>query len=250
MTDETIFNNGETSKPDSSGDQPKGQDNQSSTDYNAIFKDHLASIKNEQGEQKYSDVEKALKALKDSQEYIKTLEGENQGLKEMATRNQTIEEALERLTTNRDQNTQQPQSKNEIDVEELRRIAREENMLITRESQQRNNKQEVSDTLIKKYGNAEKALEAFNSKAKELGVATEFLTDLAGNSPKAVLAYFDTTSSTVNKNITSSVNTESFKSKDDDQLKPLPPVGASSAEAMDLWRKVGNKVKSEMGINN
>jgi len=251
MTDETIFKDGEQNKPASTGDQPKEQNDQAnkSADYNAIFKDHLSSITNEQGEQKYNDVITALGALRYSQDYIKTLENENKSLKDSTVKNQTMEEVLEKLTTNRNQGTQQPQSNKEIDVEQLRKIAREENFLISKENQSRSNKQEVSDSLIKKYGNNEKALEAFNTKAKELGIDPKFLQDLAGTSPKAVLAYFSTTSSNVNKNIMGSVSTESFNNKgDDEELKPLPPVGSTSEEALGLWRKVGSKVKTEMGI--
>lgn len=248
MTDENIFGSGEV-KPATNGDQPTGQNNQPPVDYNAMFKDHLSSIKNEKGEQKYTDVKAALEALRSSQEHIKNLENENRTYRESQTRQETIEEALERLATNRNQNTQPSTNsgKKEIDVEELRRIAREETMLVSKERQVKDNKKQVSDTLVNKFGGTDKAKKAFSDKAEELGVSAEFLQELAGNSPKAVLAYFNATSSNgVNKNIKGTVNTESFNSMHKDKPDMKIKFGATTKDLMSAWNATKENVLAEL----
>lgn len=247
MTDESIF---QDKKPDSTSDQKVEQDNQpKGPDYDAIFRDKLTGIKNDQGEQKYTDVLTALEALKYSQEHIKTLESENKALKDENLKHQTMEEALDRITTEKNQNTQPTEpSKKDIDVEELRKIVREENSNLTKENQAKQNRSSVSSSLISKYGTAEKAIEAFSKKAEELGVTYEFLQDLAGNSPKAVLAYFNETSSQVfNKNVQGSVNTESFNKQESKEPKISGVMyGASSKDMLSAWKAAGDYVKAEM----
>jgi hypothetical protein len=252
MTDETIFNKDEDPKasvqPATDPNASKNQ-NQVTPDYNAIFKDKLAGITNDKGEQKYSDVFTALEALKVTQDHVRTLESENKDLRTNITKSETIEEALNRLTTNRDQNTDKTQGKQEIDVEELRRIAREENLLMTKEQQAIANKNAVSEALIKKYGEKEKAKKAFQDKADTLGISFDFLQDLASTSPKAVLAYFESQSTTNNTNKSFSQGTVNSESTFGEPVKRKiggVMYGSSTKDVLSAWNSAKESVMEEL----
>lgn len=248
MTDENIFKDPAPETDPKSGQEPKGEQSSQSVDYNAIFNDKLSGITNEKGEPKYSDVMTALEALKYTQDHIKTLETENKTLRESKIKAETMEEALERLskTTNTDQSTDKTEGKKEIDVEELaRRIVREESEAMSKRSQSTANKAAVSEALVKKFGDSDKASKAFEEKAKGLGVTKDFLISMAETSPKAVLAYFDTVPATVTKNLEGSVSTE-MKIGDPNKPKISGVMyGASTKDMMSAWNAAREAVLSE-----
>lgn len=248
MTDETIFKDPAPAADQNAGQEPKTEEKESKVDYNAIFNDKLAGITNEKGEQKYSDVMTALEALKFTQEHIRTLENENKSLRENKIKAETIEEALSRLnkTTDTNQSTDKTEGKKEIDVEELaRRIVREESEAMSKKAQAESNKASVSQALVKKFGDSEKASKAFEEKAKGLGVTKEFLTSMAETSPKAVLAYFDTVPATVNKNLESSVSTEITVGDPNKPKISGVMYGASTKDMMSAWNAAKEAVLSE-----
>lgn len=249
MTDETIFNNKEQDQNSGdTSDQQQSPNNQQQVDLNAIFQDRLSGITNDNGEPKYKDVYTALEALKHSQDYIRTLETENKGFKEELTKHETLEEAFNRLnSTNTNQNTDNTNSKKEIDVETLRRLVREEAELSSKETRKQQNSTQVSSELVKKFGDVDKAKKAFQDKAEELGVTFDFLSDLASNSPKAVLAYFQTTQNTTfSKNIQGSVNTSSTNQEEVNKPKIGGIMhGSSTQDVLSAWRAAKDAVLSE-----
>ena len=71
------------------------------------------------------------------------------------------------------------------------------------------NAAQVRNTLSEKYG--EKAEEVFVSKAKELGVDTEYFVELAHTHPQLVLSHFGDAAKPTGQPVQGSVNTTGLK---------------------------------------
>lgn len=161
----------------------------------------LAEIKNEQGEPKYADVNKAIEALKHSQDYIPQLKTENEKLKtdleevkEKLAKAAAMEEVLKKFTESpQDTATQEePESPPQASgLDEQTLSATLEKLLDQRTAEQSKaaNQSQVKDALSKKFG--DKALEAFKAKAEEVGLSQDALEQLSAESPTAVLALFN-----------------------------------------------------------
>lgn len=217
MTDQSIFNaaNSEATPPAN-----QNQSNGSSAPNVDPIADLLGSIKNERGEQKYKDVQEALKGLQNSQEYIPTIksqltaaEQEKIRLQAEVDRLRTIEDTVAALTSQQQsQGIQQaPAGMNEEQIAELvnRTLTRKE-----QENVQRSNLTTVVSTLQQSFGaDAEKK---YNEKAKELGMSVTELNTLAAKSPKAVLSMLGVTGQPAKQDASASngsVNTSAFQPK-------------------------------------
>lgn len=108
-TDKSIFENSQAtpeSSPDTSGNQePAFNNNQ--------FSDLLSGIRNEQGQQKYSSVEEALKGGAHAQNFIKQLQEENASLKaslsksdELQSKYSEIEKTVQTLMSQKNEESQ------------------------------------------------------------------------------------------------------------------------------------------------
>lgn len=216
-------------------------------DVNAIFKDHLSSIVDDSGEPKYKDVFTALDALKHTQDYVKTLQEENRQFRESKTQETTMEEALRKLSANKVQNdsTKSP----DLDAETVKGMTLETLRQYEAEKTARANEQAVSDALVKKYGDAEKAKAEYAKKAQELGVDTDTFRSLAQRSPKAVLSYFDgAKDQSFDKNLNGSVNTSALGHSQTTQEKPRNIMyGATTGDMVSAWKSAGQSVLNELG---
>lgn len=214
----------------------------------------LSAIKNEQGVQKYDSVEKALEALKHSQEYIPSLktelekkENELAELRAVKGRYENLEAIVERLTATKPTGEEPPATKglDEQAVNELvkRTLAETES---SRKATENLNK--VQEVLIGKF--KDKASEAVKAKADELGVTTKYLEELAKKSPTLALQLFNT-----KVGESPSATTSSFSSS----LNPQQPAkvakpersllsGAKSADVADFFKKVKDEVYRDNGI--
>ena len=253
MTDQvnptSIFDEGK--KPVEENKQPTSvqQTDQSvKPDVNAIFKDHLSSIVDDSGEPKYKDVFTALDALKHTQDYVKTLQDENRQFRESQTQNTTMEEALRKLSANKEQNdsTKSPA----LDADTIKGLSLETIRQYEADKSARANEQAVSDALVKKFGDADKAKAEYASKALELGVDVDTLRSLAQRSPKAVLSYFDVKSTqSFDKNLNGSVNTAALNTNPNQQEKPRNIMyGATTGDMVGAWKSAGQSVLNELGI--
>lgn len=208
----------------------------------------LSAIKNEQGVQKYDSVEKALEALKHSQEYIPSLktelekkENELAELRAAKSRYENLETVVERLTATKPNGEEPPATKglDEQAVNELvkRTLAETEN---SRRAADNLNK--VQEALVGKF--KDKAAEVVKARATELGVTTKDLEELAKKSPALALQLFNTKAGDF-----PTVTSTDFSST----LKPheQPPVGrpeksllsgASSAEVKDYFSRLKDEV--------
>lgn len=227
------------------GEESKGA---KTPDVNAIFKDHLSGIVDDKGEPKYNDVYTALEALKHSQEYIKTLQEENKQYKETTKQADTMEEALRKLTANKEQNdsTKSP----ELDVDKVRGMTLETLKQYEAEKAAAANENAVSQELVKKFGDVEKAKEAYNRKAEELGVDADTLRSLARRSPKAVLSYFNVQANSFDKNVQGSVNTSALKgSQNASEPRKNIMYGSKSGDVVNAWKAAGQAVLKDLENN-
>ena len=251
MTDQgTIFN---PEQPEQPAAQPEVKPDQTATpdqgvkspDLNEVFADALSSIKNENGEQKYSDVFTALNALKHTQDHVRTLEEENRTFREESIKAKTMDEVLQQVTANKDQTVQTVPAG--LDAESVKDVTLDTLRQYEAQKMAQANQQDVVAKLTNKFGSAEKAEEMFNNKAAELGLSVDFMNQLAASSPKAVLNYFDVKGEvTLNKNVEGSINTDALQAHQE-PAKPRKNImyGASSSEIVDAWRSAGKDLVSE-----
>ncbi len=161
------------------------------------FADKLSGITNEAGEQKYANVDTALDALANSQQYIPQLQtqldamaAENAALKHEVAKAQGFTEAMDSLQSQQ----QAPQVDQPVGLDEAKAVELFENMVAKREQQATmdTNTGAVAKAMQEKYG--DKAEEMFYGKAGELNMSRDAINSLAATSPSAVLALFGTKS--------------------------------------------------------
>lgn len=168
-----------------------------STDTNTGGSDNTADYMNQLvGEgKKYANVNEAVKALAHAQTFIETLKGDNAHLKNELQSRITMEEFLER--SNRSNSANPPSEPpvtpptstgnvpSGLSKDEVMQIAIEAMKAETTKATRERNVTETLGKLQEAFGDDYKA--KVSEKAKELGVGTEFLSSLAGQSPKAFL---------------------------------------------------------------
>lgn len=205
-----------------------------STDPNSLFADQLASIKSDDGRQKYADVPTALSSIPHAQGHIQEQADKIKQLEEELAKRQGMEQVLEQLKS-QGQASEQPSgtATETVDVAALVDAKLQERELVaSREA----NRQTVLAQLSSKFG--EKAEERFNEKAAQLGVNVGFLSDLAMKAPEAVLAYFGETPSAQANPTTGSVNTSVLDSKPQAEPQDYMKVFRSGDnDLVDKWRQ-------------
>ena len=190
----------------------------------------LASIRNEQGEQKYRTVEDAIKALAHSQSYIPQLRTELDSTKAALAAAQAereriaeLERTVQQLTQNNSPAATPPAGLSEEQIASL--VTR----TLTQNQQaevQRNNLASVVEAVKQSFG--DKAEEVFYSKAKELGMSAEEVNTLAAKTPKAVLTLLGVNAvPNVNRSVPSAgVNSNAF------QGNPAGTIGINTKPIM------------------
>lgn len=190
---------------------------------------------------KYGSVEAALKALPHAQKHIATLEAEAQALREQLAKEKALAESMTALN-GRPSNAPATPALGEADIESVidRRLK------ATAEKQLADaNVAEFKAAMAAKFG--DKASEVWATKAKEIGVSTDFLTQLVSKSAVAGKELFGlkesakfippTSGSTVNTGVLSN-----------NQPAPTPkPVmgGVKTAELVSAWRAAKDQVNSK-----
>lgn len=181
---ETILNNVQET-PESSEVTKVSEDNSELTD----LKSQLTSIVNQDGKQKYSTVQEALKAIPFATEHISKLEQENSKLTEELTKAQTVKDILDEISVQRTPTEQQTvQGLDESRVAEIvtaQLTATEQQKLV------KTNQELAATALQKHFGDVKAAEKEYINKAQELGVSIQFLNDVAAKSPKALLDLFN-----------------------------------------------------------
>jgi len=222
----------------------------------ATYDTLLDSIRNEQGQRKYANVEAALKGLENAQGFIPTLQGELASerqriaaLEAELSKRESVEEVVARLTAAKQDNTGNttPTGLDQQTVEQLI-----QQQLIQRDSQllASSNEKVVNDALIAKYGK-DKALEVVKAKADELGISVSDLGVLSRKSPKAVLAYFDA-KPTQAQSTPSSINSSGFQAGEKPTVVARPEksvlAGASRQEVESHFQDIKRAVHARLGV--
>lgn len=248
MTDQSIFNDS----------NPAPQEDPKSQNFDA-FANQLAAIKNENGQQKYATVEKALEALAHSQGYIPELKTEIQAreeiigtLKSELEKRQSMEELISRMANvQAPQQTQgTPPQSSGLDqtsvVELVKKVLDDTNQT----ERYKANINKTQEALVAKFG--EKTKEVISEKARELGLSPQKIGELAGQSPAAVLAMFGVQSQSAGTSITTgSVTIPGYRQPEVTPLeKPKKSLlsGATSKEQAAYMREIRKSVYQKHGI--
>lgn len=246
----TIFNEDKNTDPENKPDSQPGDANVTNQ-----FDDLLNGIKNDSGERKYKSVESALEALKHSQEHIPKIQGDNElltqeveSLKSQQAKIDNLTDIVSRLSAPKEDVVNQPESTfNEQDVAKLIQQQLTQNQA---EASKQSNIKSVTETLSQSFGT--EAESKFYGKAEELGMTREAFNELAGTSPKAVLAFFGNTpkdpsltkgSQGVDHNYQSPVNTGKVESS----MKSVMS-GASTKELAAEFKRHQAAVYAKHGI--
>lgn len=160
------------------------------------LEDRLKGIVNEEGKQKYDNVDKALDALKNSQNFIPTLEKDNKSLRmeletlkgELSKRGD-VESVVNKLLQKEEDNkpvveTGQPPAPT-IDEGSIAELV--SSLLEKREfnSRKETNVSKVESAFVEKFG--DQAATKFQELAKETNLTVKDLEELSAKSPDAVL---------------------------------------------------------------
>jgi DNA repair exonuclease SbcCD ATPase subunit len=219
-----------------------------------VFADKLMSITKEDGTPKYDSLEKALDALKASQEHIPTLENDNKSLRdqiaeltERANKAKELEEIVKRMTTGNTE-PEKPEGNNKPDgggltekdaAELVKRLLNEEKQTTVAVQ----NVKDVNNKLVAKFG--DKASEVIQAKAKELGTTPAQLKELSATNPAMVLALFGGASSSPAPT-SSSIRTDGLKPLQTELKRPeksiLGGIAATDKNQLDFMLKIKEEV--------
>lgn len=193
MSSDNLFDEG--SKP---ADQPVTPASQPSASQD-VFANQLAQILNERGEPKYASVDKAIEALKHSQDYIPQLktqltekEQEIQQLRDELSKRVGVEDAIARLSQQRQE--QDPPAVSGLDEKSVLELVQKTLTQREQQSVRQQNINAVTDALTHKFG--EKAREVISAKAQELNMSLEQMKQLSEQNPQLVLTLFNHSQST------------------------------------------------------
>ena len=203
----------------------------------------MASIVNDAGTQKYSDVSVALNSIAPAQEHIKTLEAKMVELQADLDKRQTTEELIKDMQA---KPTEIPSvAPAAFDPSQITDLVNSTINANTAAAAATTNQQSVIKALSDKFGDVTKAEEAYVAKAGEMGIDTKTLDSLAGKSPAAVLAWFPKIAaapSISTSNLSVAAVTASLLP--DGTPKPTSVMGASStADVVDNWRLAGKIIE-------
>lgn len=222
------------------GAAPKAQEPNPSQTPNPtnLFADQLAGIKDEDGRQKYADVNTALNSLGHAQSHITNLEDQVAQLQEELNKRQGMEQVMERIEAGKQTNTEQP-SVNSLSKADVLEIMQEGKAADIANA----NEVAVSEALADKFG--DKAREQLELKASELGVNVEFLQGIARKSPQAILSYFDAKPSTNPNPTTNGLNTEALnanvKQEVDEVAAAKAKLFGQTSPLKEKWRAAAPK---------
>ena len=237
--EETIFT--EEKKPDqkaTSDQEVKTVENKPAPDLESIFQEQLSAIVDDKGEQKYKDPFTALEALKYTQQHVRTLEEENKSYRDKLTQDNTLEEALNRMSA-----TQEPEpTRSEgIDAEKVRSVAMETIQQLEKDKAEAANKKAVSDALVQKYGDKEKAKQAYIDKAEELGIDVDTLVSLSAKSPKAALSYFEASQTNTPNPTRGNINPSALR-EEKEEVDYTSRYFTSTSPETSKWRAAGDSL--------
>lgn len=226
-------------------EQPATQAPATSTSPDDLFREQLASIRNEEGLQKYASVTDALNSVTHSQEFIKTLKAEKAALEQQymeakleLEKRMSVEDAMSKIAST---------PKAEPTAQDVR-LSRDDVYSIMKEYETtksfESNRKSVNDTLVKHYGDAAKAQAALTSKLADLGMTREEIASLASKSPRAayqLLGLDSKAPAAVNKSVASDINADAIESSMNREIPKSKGImiGANTKDLIAEWRNSG-----------
>ena len=250
MSDHDVFSEQQT-------DQSNNENNNVATDdVLSVFADKLLEIKNENGQPKYDSIEKALDALKASQEHIRRLEQEAaernnnlSSLEEKARKAEELEEVIRRLSEqNNNQSERQPPSTEGLNEQQIADLVRRELETVRKTDTAVNNLKKVDQAIRNKFG--ESAATIVKQKANELGMTPAELKELSATKPDLVLSLFGEKTSTINPTTSNTTipprnNTEPLKRP---EKSLIAGAGANDKNRVEFLRKIREEVYRKHGV--
>lgn len=199
----------------------------------------LAGITADDGRQKYATVEEALGSVTHAQKHITDLSNQIKELEQKATESNNIDDVLARIQSQQAAEGTPP--KQELDETKLAQLVDAQLTQRDKQQVQKANHDSVVNSLKTMFG--DKAEEVYVSKATELGTDVATLNTLAGASPKAVLAYFNSPSQSSSGFGTSTdMNSAGFR-QEQAPTDPLDMFRSSESELVQKWRSAASKIK-------
>lgn len=227
----------------------------------SLFADKLAEIKNENGEQKYDSVVKALDGLANAQKFIPQLKTELTQkdqeiltLKAQLEKVQSVEDVVSRLLPNSEGSQVKPEvSVNQPNVSGLdeQAVTNLIKSYLSSENETKtklDNINKVESALIANYG--EKAAEVIRNKASEIGTTPKELESLASTYPDMVLKLFEVKAQQTKLSTTPSVHIPPYTNNQPTLERPNKSLlaGATSREQKDYFAKVRASVHQRLGV--
>jgi hypothetical protein len=196
-----------------------------------VLPDEVAALVGEG--KKYKTAEDALKAIPHAQGHIAKLEQELKELRESQIQARSIDELYEVLASRQApaEATPPAQGYDDKTLDAVLERKLEEKRV---RDMQLGNLSIVDKALKDKFG--DKAKEAFDAKAKELGVSTQFLQDVAARSSQAALELFGAIQkpAPISSTPAGTINTQSLAPKTN--VPRTVMAGATSQELLAGWR--------------
>lgn len=192
---------------------------------------------------KYASVDKALESIAPAQDYIQKLEAELAETRAKVEASTSVEETLKKF---QEQKAQETPTSQPVDPKALYQQFKNELLADQQAEIEQANTQEVVSALTEQFGDSAKAKEAFEAKARDLGMSVESLDNLAKQSPRAIFDMFGTSKQPTPKSaMKTSVNSQAFESTQTPSQEPIPGVmyGASSDQVLEAFRKAKNSVQ-------
>lgn len=250
MSDQTVFDtddNSQATPVHSSGDP---------------FADQLSVIKNEKGEQKYKDVETALAALNESQQYIKQLKEEKAQADEIARKREeelakmgSIEDFVKRVSPNSQTSQEEPDpvTPTGLSEEDVAKLVQSQLTSVQQQQTQEANLNNVINQLASVHG--DNLAKHIKDVAEETGTTPAALKDLAKSNPQLALKVLGGGAKTPDSSATSMPKNITQITQQDNNIRPTVEKGKGAArggrtdkELAELFRQSKAYTNKRLGL--
>lgn len=240
MTDQSIFTQEQPATPAAAQESqaPASTPAQEPAPAVQSYEQHLSMIVNEAGEQKYKNVEEALKGAAHAQQHIATLNQQLAELQRNADKSTTLDSVMEALKASNQPAQTTPADAQSIDETKLHEMFN--NFYSSAEQQKiaQSNELKFSSDLQSTFGS--KAVEVLQTKAQEAGVDISVVQEMARKSPvaaKRMLGIVDQQASVTTP--TTSVNTAALDNNQSQEAQRVFNMGrANDKDLMAEWNRV------------
>lgn len=223
-------------------DQPADQTTQDKDQHVDEADQLLDQIVDENGKRKYASVDKAVSALKASQDYIKQLEKENAQLRDSGVKEDVLEQIFKAINDGKGVSEKEPK---QPATEEVSKLVEKTLQEIETKKARENNLNTVTTRVRELYG--DKAGEVFYQKAKEAGFDKNDINDLARKNPNAVFKVLGIEPRKPKEPLPDGVRTDAFSHRQEKPAKSAMGHG-STDDLVKAWRDIQSKVNKKYSV--